>query len=71
MIVLYIKILVGAEELIDFIKYTQSITTSDDMKDAIGVTEDELEDICKHAAEDKVKAEKLKKILTVNLIDMA
>lgn len=68
---IYIKILVTPSELLDFINYTQSMVSSDTMEEMIGISEDELQDICENAASDKDKGDMLKKVLTVDLVEMA
>ena len=67
---IYIKILVTPSELLDFINYTQSMVSSDTMEEMIGISQDELQDICENAANDPDKADKLKKVLSVDLVEM-
>lgn len=68
---LYVKIFCNSDELYKYITYTNNIVQSDkSLFDSIGVHEKELEDICKNAGKDASKGELLKKILSVNLVDM-
>ena len=46
------------------------MVSSDTMEEMIGISQDELQDICENAANDPDKADKLKKVLSVDLVEM-
>lgn len=67
---LFLKVFCTVDDLKDFILYTESVLSYDNMEHMIGYTEEELEQICEDAQHDVEKGEILKKVLIEGLSDV-